>query len=279
MKSEVRITVTPLFVDKIVLESDPVALPLESTFRNAERAAQRLEEKRRIRDTSKLGRRKNYHCNYSILRHGKQIAFLQWNPRQKKQAFMRLDFNPTQIGVAGIERIIHVMKDLFEDLFEISLVAMRIKKIHLAVDVLDVSIENLQIHDKSKTQGMIFQNNYDRHGRLMRICVIRSQYMGSPRSIRQVKAYDKTMQVKQVKGEEPDRERTRVETMLNFRKAVEPSYLVRELRNPFQGVGISILTDEAASARVSVRSGPSFPVETKTLTMVSTTNGSGHHES
>jgi hypothetical protein len=29
---------------------------------------------------------------------------------------------------------------------------------------------------------------------------------------------------------------------------------------------------------VSVRSGPSFPVETATLTMVSTTNGSGHHE-
>ena len=31
--------------------------------------------------------------------------------------------------------------------------------------------------------------------------------------------------------------------------------------------------------QVSVRSGPSFPVETATLTMVSTTNGSGHHES
>ncbi len=29
---------------------------------------------------------------------------------------------------------------------------------------------------------------------------------------------------------------------------------------------------------VSVRSGPSLPVETATLTMVSTTNGSGHHE-
>jgi ketosteroid isomerase-like protein len=29
---------------------------------------------------------------------------------------------------------------------------------------------------------------------------------------------------------------------------------------------------------VSVRSGPSFPVEAAPLTMVSTTNGSGHHE-
>ena len=138
--------------------------------------------------TVKAGRRHPYHASIPILSgltYGIDHALLDLVPRHSKISDLRLEFNPTKAGPAGVDYICGCIEAITgSDSSEIFRNG-KITRIDFALDIAGLTPEDVIVRSKGQRKHGCYS---DQHGR------IETSYLGTPQSNRTV-AYDKSSEV------------------------------------------------------------------------------------
>ncbi|MBK0399065.1 hypothetical protein H0I76_07680 [Limibaculum sp. M0105] len=112
----------------------------------------------------------------------KEPALLSLYPNKKEYSFVRLEFNPAKMGKDGVEELLlahmeYILPGGPEQLFQ----SARVSRLDIAIDLLGIGIKNT-----------LFYSNYAvRSGFYKRNGYLETLYLGSPKSNRQTRIYDK----------------------------------------------------------------------------------------
>src|SRR5690606_37918143 len=124
------------------------------------------------------------HFAYTIPLAGGHSATLQAVPRGARMNFLRLEFNPNNLGLAHehpFSLISGILRGEWPE-FVAVLDRARVNRVDCAIDIYGVNIERLGIHH---TMRSTFSRPYDRDGRTT------GMYLGQRTSNRHVVVYDK----------------------------------------------------------------------------------------
>ena len=188
-----------------------------------------------------LGRKKLYDCNLKLLdEEGKQVALIQCGPKNKKANFSRIEFNPKEIGPEGIYQIKLILKGLFGHSYSDYLAEGNFTRLDATLDIDKLRTDDVMMVSNRARNSSRWQRSYNLKGHetwaTETVCV------GSSESDYFATAYDKAVQLWQVKGECLADLRTRIEVRINPRGKDGRAILVKDIlqiKNPFAVISIA----------------------------------------
>lgn len=114
------------------------------------------------------------------------VADLSFSPMSKMAAFYRLETNPAHLSQADTEAIRELLS-MLELGYGANLATVRVSRLDFAADYADLRLSQLALH-RPKVQH--FQSHISASHGIERVYHLDGQYLGSPQSDRQVRAYE-----------------------------------------------------------------------------------------
>lgn len=165
---------------------------------------------------------KPYRINMRIWNNEKtQSALVQADPKNPKNSFLRVEFNPEKLGKDGLLRLKSDLSTCTPLGWEHFLLG-RVTRIDAALDVEGASLAALHVMSKHAVMATSFK----RSGKLQ--CL----YLGAPNSAKRVRIYDKKAQLNLLKSAQAI---TRFEPII---KGGFPLNAIAALSNPFESVKV-----------------------------------------
>lgn len=179
---------------------------------------------------------KAYNGRLSIMADDKTIADLQWNPRRKNIRTFRFEYNPAKLNQSEQRVLIAALKKLFGPDFQKHFASANITRLDPMFSVRPAEVSRLLVvpgkPKKSLHYGIAMNAGDFQH------FWAESQYMGSEKSDRFCRVYDKSIHMFEVKGKLIAPHTVRVEGRLNPRhkgKSISVS-LLKKANNPFEAI-------------------------------------------
>ena len=162
---------------------------------------------------------------------------IEADPRGAGHNFMRFAWNPSKAcPIATVHTIEHFIPSLWQ--YHDVLMKARVNRIDLAIDVLNVGIDQIYFHSAKKSMTeMIFTHSSAKGGK--------TEYLGQHKSEKRFRIYDKAAQIKQknkkkiveLKEEIPEQNITRIELELKPNKKTSLMMLL-DIESPFTDLSV-----------------------------------------
>ena len=116
----------------------------------------------------------------------RDVADISFSPMSKTAAFYRLECNPARLSTADIEAL-HGLLSLLSISYGAVLGSLRVSRLDFAADYADLRLSQIALH---RPKVRHFQSHISASKGLERVYHLDGQYLGSPQSDRQVRAYE-----------------------------------------------------------------------------------------
>lgn len=193
-----------------------------------------------LRPVQTLGRQL-YRYRYQLIDHeGNQACLIEFSPKNKKSHFIRIEFNPAEIGAFGISQISRVLKGLFGADYRTHMLDGNLTRIDATVDINHVSPNDVIAFTNRKRTSSIWHRTFEADGN--EVWETETLCLGSSSSDYSAEVYDKAIQLWKVKGLVIACKRTRVEASFEPRDKDKKSIKVRDfmaIKNPFAPIFIA----------------------------------------
>lgn len=224
-----KVSVSPLFIDKLVFLLNPEG-NRDEFERNALEVLNNRDKDKIFGNPYIKGNR--YKHNFEVVFGADTIILIQIYPLQDNNSMIRIELNPQKMGFDGLQILKDILVKLFGPAMEAELRKATISMMDVTVDLTGCHINDLLAHREKSKKSCLFWGD---HGEVETI------YIGTPKSPRQVKIYNKRAEVLQKSKVDIGVETTRVECSLMLGKRSAQNLLT--LENPFSDLHICSVDD------------------------------------
>lgn len=229
MLNNSKIKVSPLFIDKLVFLLNP-----EGNRDDFERNALEVLCKKEKIFGNPYVKGNRYKHNFEVVFGPDTVVLIQICPLQENNSLIRIELNPQKSGADGLRILKNILVNLLGPTMEMELRKATISMMDLTVDLTGCHVNDLLVHrEKSKKSALFWGESGE----------VETIYIGTPKSPRQVKIYNKRAEVLQKTKEDIGVDTTRVECSLMPSKRSAQNLLTIE--NPFSDLYICSVDDSA----------------------------------
>lgn len=169
-----------------------------------------------------------------------QVALIQFNPKNKKASFCRIEFNPREIGAEGIEQIKLILKGLLGQGYRECMADGNFTRLDATFDIDKLRPDDVMIVSNRARNSSLWKRSFNLKGQ--ETWATETHCLGSSESDYFATVYDKGAQLWRVKGECLNQLRTRVEVRINPRGKGGRAILVKDIlqiKNPFAPISLA----------------------------------------
>ena len=236
MNNQTKVEVSPLFIDKLSFLLKPKR-DLNYFYDNALEII--TTSKKEIIKSAKYTKGERYKHSFIIELGNNTHCLAQFKPLQECNAAFRFELNPAHAGHTGINILQNYLIQFFGESTEELMRQAFFSSLDIAADISYVNVDDLMIfREKTKRSAMYWGEN----GK------VETVYLGSPRSDKQIKAYNKRVEALENRNIDLTEEKTRVECSLRPRNCQLSDLL--KIDNPFAGLHM-LQTDDSTITNTS----------------------------
>jgi len=232
------VIVNSLLVDKLVITVDIPASERDGVInRMREHGAIHRKSGGRYQYLLTLSVNKESLEQLWVDKSGDTTLRIEADPRGAGHNFMRFEWNPSKVCPIAIVYTIEHYAPLLWDYHDV-LMKARVNRIDLAIDVLNVGIDQIYFHSAKKSiTEIMFTHSSAKGGK--------TEYLGQHKSEKRFRIYDKAAQIKQknknkiveLKEDIPEQNITRIELELKPNKKSSLMMLL-EMESPFTDLSV-----------------------------------------